>query len=146
MNAILERVPASTTGKVNPLQTQRDGMAYAIALLARMQSRWGIGAPQKTQCDYAGWAVDKGIPGDPILSQDSVFRTGPQNSMLLQAFDDLNARATRDAILGFHVVWTEWVGSVIAGATPDADYYRSRATWEKLEEMPDYRKPNGEVR
>jgi hypothetical protein len=134
---------AKPAPRINPLQTQQDGMAFAMALIECAEKRWGIGVrPGRAEipCDYS---AEASAPNPPehwdIAGKITVFRTGPQSRMLVQAFDVLYERGTRAAILGFHVVWTDFVGGTIAGSVPDSSEYARKPGAAQLEEMPDYR-------
>jgi hypothetical protein len=114
------------------LETEKHGRLFAIDLLSRMHQRWrrtydDDGEPSS---DYSAITQepDVGEPGEMC-----VYRTGPQSDLLLRAYDELTKRGTREAVLGFHVVMTDFIGSAVADASPDYDYYADAESEGKLE-------------
>lgn len=102
----------------NFLATQADGRRFAIELVKRMEQRWtdcldsdGPG------CDYAAESFTS------CQDEEAPTREGPQSDLVLRAYDELASRATREAVLGFFVILTDYLGSTIAGAPPSKDYY-----------------------
>jgi len=107
------------------LETQKDGRLFAIDLLRRMKRRWGIGGTNHD--DYSAESIGADSDGE------YAYRTGPQSDILLRAFDELATRAKREAILGFHVVLTDFIGSAIAGALGGPELYAALERDGKLE-------------
>lgn len=75
----------------NPLQTQKDGRLFAIALLKQLER-------QSASADrFCAYCI---VPGD----EDAAVRTKPQDPSLMLEFDKVMREGSKDAIAGFFCV------------------------------------------
>lgn len=101
------------------LNTEKHGRLYAIALLAT------FAAEIKREQRFSHWsALSEDL--DESRGEVTLYRKGPQSVTLNTWVMELYRRGTVDAIAGFFVVFTDYVGSTIAGTVPDASFYAAK--------------------
>jgi hypothetical protein len=100
------------------LKTEKDGRLYAIALLEKLNEEV-VANPGFSPLDAHAEQEDDSDPAGVMM----IFRKAPQSVTLAQWSTDLHRYGTAQAIAGFYVVMTHYMGSVMEGSIPDESYY-----------------------
>lgn len=111
--------------KAPHLQTERDGRLYAIGLLEAMEE-------EVEQTDGL-WSPFAHSAEGPLRDNGRVciFRTKPQSATLAHWVGELHKYGTAEAIAGFYVVFSDYIGLAIEDAQPKAaDYAQSEKDGE----------------
>lgn len=100
------------------LKTEKDGRLFAVALLQSLRDD-DLGEPRsKGYSAHSAKAEGKSHPGGI-----GIYRTKPQTDVIRRRIEELYKRGTQQAIAGFYVVLTDWIGSVLEGGVPDPELY-----------------------
>lgn len=127
------RSSKTKAGRVS-FHSQRDGRLFAIKFLRGLgkQSDDEMCAVQKEPWAHPGL---KRMFGD--RGSMAIYRKGPQSDFALRAFDRIYSQGTREAILGFFVVMTDYLRP--AGQT----YVEAYEKWERAGKLQYWRLPKG---
>lgn len=103
------------------LKTEKDGRLFAVALLQTLRDS-SLGEPRGRGFSPHSAKAE----GDSYPSGIGIYRTKPQTDVIRRRIEELYKRGTQQAIAGFYVVLTDWIGSVLAGGVPDPELYLDR--------------------
>ncbi len=95
----MAKVNRSTRSTSIKLRTQKDGRLYAIALLKRIER-----VPEGEFASYLR-----------CQPKEDTTRDGPQSDLILRAFERVMRVGSPQAVLGFFVVMTDFIGSARVG-------------------------------
>ena len=105
------------------LRTQRDGRLFAIRFLCDLKN---IGSDELC-------AIQKELSNGKLL----VYRKSSQSDFVLRRFETIMRQGTREAVLGFFVVITDFLGH---DSTTDPESY---GKWERAGNLQYWRLPKG---
>ena len=100
------------------LKTEKDGRLYAIALLQTLRDDDLGEQRSEGYSPHSAVAEGKSHP-----SGISIYRTKPQTDVIRRRIEELYRRGSQQAIAGFYVVLTDFIGSTLAGGVPDPELY-----------------------
>lgn len=101
------------------LKTEKDGRIFAIAMLQACEAEFGAEVH-----NGVGPAYHAAAEGQPdAAGVVGIFRTDPQSPTLARWIGRLYRYGTDEAIRGFYVIFTDFIGTVVACGSPDPAVY-----------------------